>query len=57
MLCLFLFEYLSNWDVHLLDGLGSGMGAAAVFEQGGAVDQMSNARPVSQNNLLSGDAK
>lgn len=39
------------------DCSGSGMGAAAVFEQGGAIDQLSNARAVSQNNLLSRDAK
>jgi len=37
--------------------LGSGMGAAAVFEQGGAIDQLSNARAINQNNLLSRDAK
>ncbi|KAG0593353.1 hypothetical protein KC19_1G323100 [Ceratodon purpureus] len=37
--------------------IGSGMGAAAVFEQGGAIDQLSNARAVGQNNLLSRDAK
>lgn len=37
--------------------IGSGMGAAAVFEQGGAIDPLSNARAVGQNNLLSRDAK
>ncbi|XP_024385963.1 3-ketoacyl-CoA thiolase 2, peroxisomal [Physcomitrium patens] len=37
--------------------IGSGMGAAAVFEQGGAIDPLSNVRAVGQNNLLSRDAK
>lgn len=46
---------LTRWWI--LCFLGSGMGAAAVFEQGGAVDQLSNARAITQNNLLSRDAK
>lgn len=33
------------------------MGAAAVFEQGGAVDGLRNARPIDEVNLLSKDAK
>jgi acetyl-CoA acyltransferase 1 len=37
--------------------IGSGMGAAAVFEQGGAIDPLSNVRAVGQNNLLLRDAK
>lgn len=35
---------------------GSGMGAAAVFERGDVVDQLSNAR-IQSNKLLSKDAK
>jgi acetyl-CoA acyltransferase 1 len=37
--------------------IGSGMGAAAVFERGSVVDTLSNARPIADNNLLSKDAK
>ncbi|XP_002974835.2 3-ketoacyl-CoA thiolase 2, peroxisomal [Selaginella moellendorffii] len=37
--------------------IGSGMGAAAVFERGNAVDNLSNARPVQNNSLLSKDAR
>jgi acetyl-CoA acyltransferase 1 len=37
--------------------IGSGMGAAAVFERGSVVDRLSNARPINQHNLLSKDAK
>lgn len=33
------------------------MGAAAVFEQGDAVDEFCNARTVGSNNLLSRDAR
>ncbi|WOL09912.1 3-ketoacyl-CoA thiolase 2, peroxisomal-like [Canna indica] len=33
--------------------IGSGMGAAAVFERGDVVDQLSNARPAKSNNMLS----
>jgi len=47
----------SDQDMGLIDCPGSGMGAAAVFEQGGAIDQLSNSRPVGQINLLSRDAK
>ncbi|XP_008804452.2 3-ketoacyl-CoA thiolase 2, peroxisomal-like [Phoenix dactylifera] len=36
--------------------IGSGMGAAAVFERGDVVDQLSNARRIRSNNLLSKDA-
>ncbi|XP_020273969.1 3-ketoacyl-CoA thiolase 2, peroxisomal-like [Asparagus officinalis] len=36
--------------------IGSGMGAAAVFERGDAVDQLNNARRIQSNNLLSKDA-
>ncbi|XP_073008668.1 3-ketoacyl-CoA thiolase 2, peroxisomal-like [Typha latifolia] len=36
--------------------IGSGMGAAAVLEQGDGVDQLSNARRILSNNLLSKDA-
>ncbi|KAG1354840.1 3-ketoacyl-CoA thiolase 2, peroxisomal [Cocos nucifera] len=36
--------------------IGSGMGAAAVFERGDVVDQLSNARRIQSNNLLSKDA-
>ncbi|KAG1362507.1 3-ketoacyl-CoA thiolase 2, peroxisomal [Cocos nucifera] len=36
--------------------IGSGMGAAAVFERGDVVDQLSNARRIQSNNLLSRDA-
>jgi acetyl-CoA acyltransferase 1 len=37
--------------------IGTGMGAAAVFEQGDAVDEFCNARTVGSNNLLSRDAR
>lgn len=37
--------------------IGSGMGAAAVFERGDAVDQLSNARPIQSHNFLSKDSK
>ncbi|KAJ0966585.1 hypothetical protein J5N97_023502 [Dioscorea zingiberensis] len=36
--------------------IGSGMGAAAVFERGDVVDELSNARPIQSPNLLSKDA-
>lgn len=36
--------------------IGSGMGAAAVFEAGDAVDEYRNARPVKQQGFLSKDA-
>ncbi|XP_008804745.1 3-ketoacyl-CoA thiolase 2, peroxisomal [Phoenix dactylifera] len=36
--------------------IGSGMGAAAVFERGDVVDQLSNVRRIQSNNLLSKDA-
>nr|XP_010918893.1 3-ketoacyl-CoA thiolase 2, peroxisomal [Elaeis guineensis] len=36
--------------------IGSGMGAAAVFERGDVVDQLSNARRIQSNNQLSKDA-
>ncbi|RRT69678.1 hypothetical protein BHM03_00006793 [Ensete ventricosum] len=35
---------------------GSGMGAAAVFERGDAVDGLTNARQIQSHNLLSKDA-
>ncbi|XP_041026502.1 3-ketoacyl-CoA thiolase 2, peroxisomal-like [Juglans microcarpa x Juglans regia] len=37
--------------------IGTGMGAAAVFERGDAVDEFSNARKVERNSLLSKDAR
>ncbi|KAL4643787.1 hypothetical protein ACB092_02G117100 [Castanea dentata] len=37
--------------------IGSGMGAAAVFERGDAVDDLCNARVVQSNGLLSKDAR
>jgi len=37
--------------------IGSGMGAAAVFERGDCVDELCNARTVQKNNLLSKDAQ
>ncbi|XP_057743198.1 3-ketoacyl-CoA thiolase 2, peroxisomal [Arachis stenosperma] len=37
--------------------IGTGMGAAAVFERGDGVDELSNARKVATNNLLSKDAR
>ncbi|TVU27698.1 hypothetical protein EJB05_19195 [Eragrostis curvula] len=37
--------------------IGSGMGAAAVFERGDAVDELSNARPIQSHNFLSRDTK
>lgn len=37
--------------------IGSGMGAAAVFERGDAVDDLCNARVNNNNNFLSKDAK
>lgn len=36
--------------------IGSGMGAAAVFERGDCVDELCNARTIQRNNLLSKDA-
>ena len=36
--------------------IGSGMGAAAVFEQGGEVDGLRNVQAVPRHNLLSRDA-
>lgn len=37
--------------------IGSGMGAAAVFERGSEVDGLANAGPVVQHNHLSRDAR
>ncbi|CAO2047014.1 unnamed protein product [Urochloa humidicola] len=37
--------------------IGSGMGAAAVFERGDAVDELSNVRNIQSHNFLSRDAK
>lgn len=37
--------------------IGSGMGAAAVFECGSVVDTLNNASPIAANNFLSKDAK
>ncbi|KAE8076238.1 hypothetical protein FH972_014901 [Carpinus fangiana] len=37
--------------------IGTGMGAAAVFERGDAVDELCNARKVGSNSLLSRDAR
>lgn len=37
--------------------IGSGMGAAAVFERGGEIDDLKNAQPIKQQNLLSRDAQ
>ena len=37
--------------------IGSGMGAAAVFERGDGVDELTNTRKIESNNLLSKDAK
>lgn len=37
--------------------IGTGMGAAAVFERGDVVDQLSNARQIQSHNYLSKDAK
>ncbi|XP_047252875.1 3-ketoacyl CoA thiolase 1, peroxisomal isoform X3 [Capsicum annuum] len=42
---------------HPLGATGSGMGAAAVFERGDAVDDLCNARVNNNNNFLSKDAK
>jgi acetyl-CoA acyltransferase 1 len=36
--------------------IGSGMGAAAVFERGGEIDGLRNASAVPKHNLLSRDA-
>uniref|UniRef100_A0A0A9G9Y2 Thiolase C-terminal domain-containing protein n=1 Tax=Arundo donax TaxID=35708 RepID=A0A0A9G9Y2_ARUDO len=36
--------------------IGSGMGAAAVFERGDLVDELSNVRPIQSHNFLSRDA-
>lgn len=36
--------------------IGSGMGAAAVFERGGEIDEVVNARPVAGQGHLSRDA-
>jgi acetyl-CoA acyltransferase 1 len=37
--------------------IGSGMGAAAVFEHGSVVDTLNNGSPIAANNFLSKDAK
>ncbi|KAI8003678.1 3-ketoacyl-CoA thiolase 2, peroxisomal [Camellia lanceoleosa] len=37
--------------------IGTGMGAAAVFERGDSVDELCNARKIESNNLLSKDAR
>lgn len=37
--------------------IGTGMGAAAVFERGSAVDQLCNARPIKDHTSLSRDAR
>ena len=37
--------------------IGSGMGAAAVFERGGEVDELRNVQPIKQQNYLSRDAQ
>ncbi|XP_021834832.1 3-ketoacyl-CoA thiolase 2, peroxisomal-like [Prunus avium] len=37
--------------------IGSGMGAAAVFERGDSVDELCNVRTVERNNLLSNNAR
>ena len=37
--------------------IGSGMGAAAVFERGGETDQLRNVQPTKQQNYLSRDAQ
>lgn len=37
--------------------IGSGMGAAAVFERGGETDDLRNAQPIKQQNFLSRDAQ
>lgn len=37
--------------------IGTGMGAAAVFERGGQTDELSNARVVGTHGLLSKDAR
>lgn len=37
--------------------IGSGMGAAAVFEQGSEVDQLRNGKAIGQQTYLSRDAK
>ncbi|XP_015887518.3 3-ketoacyl-CoA thiolase 2, peroxisomal [Ziziphus jujuba] len=37
--------------------IGTGMGAAAVFERGGHTDELCNARKIETNNLLSKDAR
>ncbi|KAH7290382.1 hypothetical protein KP509_30G046000 [Ceratopteris richardii] len=37
--------------------IGTGMGAAAVYERGSIVDPLSNVRPIQNNNFLSHDAK
>jgi acetyl-CoA acyltransferase 1 len=43
--------------VVLLSIAGSGMGAAAVFERGDSVDELSNARHIQSHNFLSKDVK
>nr|CAB3451503.1 unnamed protein product [Digitaria exilis] len=42
---------------HPLGATGSGMGAAAVFERGDAVDELSNVRNMQSHNFLSRDVK
>jgi len=37
--------------------IGTGMGAAAVFESGDSCDELSNARKIDSHNLLSKDAR
>jgi hypothetical protein len=48
---------LVNDRVMLPSIAGSGMGAAAVFERGDSVDELSNARHIQSHNFLSKDVK
>lgn len=49
-------KHLTELTAIILLCAGSGMGAAAVFERGDAVDELSNARMIHSNNYLSKDA-
>lgn len=43
------------WTMSIMRA-GTGMGAAAVFERGDAVDELTNAGKIQSHNLLSKDA-
>ena len=53
----YVLEYTADNNAYFQLWAGTGMGAAAVFERGDGVDELSNVRKVDVNNLLSKDAR